>query len=94
MGQTHVVVSERKKTNFVINANVAVVGKHIRVPKIATVQKVEPNFQLKFGVSLFYLTNIPYLATCCHCSNASVGEPLIGYGSEISEPTRSGKLYL
>ena len=50
MGQTHVVVSERKKTNFVINANVAVVGKHIRVPKIATVQKFEPNFQLKYGV--------------------------------------------
>jgi hypothetical protein len=31
-------------------ANLAVVGKHTRVPNIATVQKLEPNFELKHGV--------------------------------------------
>ena len=35
------------KKNFAIYANIAVVGKHIRVPRIATVHKFEPNFELK-----------------------------------------------
>ena len=48
MEQTHVIVSEQKR--LVKNANTAVVGKHIRVPNIATVHKFEPNFELKYGI--------------------------------------------